>query len=82
MGLTVRSTSHVCISTPHVFCDDILMQETFRFIRDFEGEVPGTEPRDCGNCLLHNLPMAKYEAEKYLREVLDVATEENLNYPD
>ncbi len=59
-----------------------LMQETFRFIRDFEGEVPGTEPRDCGNCLLHNLPMAKYEAEKYLREVLDVATEENLNYPD
>ena len=58
------------------------MQETFRFIRDFEGEVPGTEPRDCGNCLLHNLPMAKYEAEKYLREVLDVATEENLNYPD
>ncbi len=59
-----------------------LMQETFRFIRDFEGEVPGTVPRDCGNCLLHNLPMAKYEAEKYLREVLDVATEENLNYPD
>lgn len=59
-----------------------LIQETFRFIRDFEGEVPGTEPRDCGNCLLHNLPMAKYEAEKYLREVLDVATEENLNYPD
>lgn len=59
-----------------------LMQETFRFIRDFEGEVPGTQPRDCGNCLLHNLPMAKYEADKYLREVLDVAGYENLNYPD
>ena len=63
--------------------DDILdlMRATFRFVRDFEGVVPGTEPRDCGNCLLHNLPMARYEAEKYLREVLDVATEENLVYP-
>ncbi|WP_282917819.1 S-ribosylhomocysteine lyase [Porphyromonas macacae] len=59
-----------------------LMRETFRFIRDFEGEIPGTQPRDCGNCLLHNLPMAKYEAAKYLSEVLDVATEENLNYPE
>jgi len=58
-----------------------LMRATFRFVRDFEGVVPGTEPRDCGNCLLHNLPMARYEAEKYLREVLDVATEENLVYP-
>lgn len=59
-----------------------LMRGTFRFIRDFEGEIPGTQPRDCGNCLLHNLPMAKYEAAKYLSEVLDVATEENLNYPE
>ena len=57
------------------------MRATFRFVRDFEGVVPGTEPRDCGNCLLHNLPMARYEAKKYLREVLDVATEENLVYP-
>ena len=52
-----------------------LMRETFRFIRDFDGEVPGTVPRDCGNCLLHNLPMAKYEADKYLCEVLDVIEE-------
>lgn len=26
-----------------------LMRETFRFIRDFDGEVPGAAPRDCGN---------------------------------
>lgn len=58
-----------------------LMRETFRFIRDFEGEVPGAAPQDCGNYLLHDLPMAKYEADKYLREVLDVLTEANLNYP-
>lgn len=35
-----------------------LMQETFRFIANFEGEVPGAAPKDCGNYLLHDLPMA------------------------
>ena len=58
-----------------------LMRETFRFIRDFEGEVPGVAAKDCGNYLLHNLPMARYEAAKYLTEVLDVIEEENLIYP-
>lgn len=59
-----------------------LMIETFEFIRDFEGDIPGATPRDCGNYLLNNLPMAKWEAEKYLREILTVATEENLVYPE
>ena len=59
-----------------------LMIESFEFIRDFEGDIPGATPRDCGNYLLNNLPMAKWEAEKYLREVLTVATEENLVYPE
>ena len=59
-----------------------LMIETFEFIRDFEDDIPGATPRDCGNYLLNNLPMAKWEAEKYLREVLTVATEENLVYPE
>ena len=51
-------------------------------IETFEGDIPGATPRDCGNYLLNNLPMAKWEAEKYLREVLTVATEENLVYPE
>lgn len=59
-----------------------LMQETFRFIADFDGEVPGTTARDCGTYLLHDLPMARYEAKKYLEETLNCATEENLNYPE
>ncbi len=58
-----------------------LLIETFEFIRDFEGEIPGATPRDCGNYLLNNLPMAKWEADKYLREVLYAVTEENLIYP-
>ena len=45
-----------------------LMIETFEFIRDFEGEVPGASAKDCGNYLDMNLPMAKYLAEKFLDE--------------
>ena len=58
-----------------------LMKETFRFVADFEGEVPGAAPKDCGNYLLHDLPMARLEAKKYLEEVLEKITEENLHYP-
>lgn len=58
-----------------------LMQETFRFVADFEGEIPGATARDCGTWLLHDLPMARYEARKYLTETLDCATDANLVYP-
>ena len=58
-----------------------LMIETFRFVADYEGEVPGVAPRDCGNYLLHDLPMARWEARRYLEETLLQATEVNLTYP-
>ena len=58
-----------------------LMIETFRFIADYEGEIPGATAKDCGNYLLQDLPMARWEARKYLTEVLEVAKEENLIYP-
>ena len=58
-----------------------LMIETFRFIADYEGEIPGATAKDCGNYLLQDLPMARWEARKYLTEVLEVAKEENLVYP-
>ena len=35
-----------------------LVLSCFRFIRDFVGEIPGAAPRDCGNYLDMNLPMA------------------------
>ena len=58
-----------------------LMKETFSFIASYEGEVPGVAPKDCGNYLLHDLPMAKWESEKYLHEVLEQIKYENLHYP-
>ena len=58
-----------------------LMKEMFAFIADFEGDVPGACAKDCGNYLDMNLPMAKYLASKFFREVLTDITEERLHYP-
>ena len=59
-----------------------LMQETFRFIAGYEGDVPGASAKDCGNYLMMNLPMARWEAAKYLHEVLENITEAQLQYPE
>ena len=59
-----------------------LMQEMFTFIRDYKGEVPGASPRDCGNYLDMNLPMANYLAKKYLDNVLTDIKEDRLVYPE
>lgn len=58
-----------------------LMQETFQFIANYEGEIPGATERDCGNYILQDLAMARYEAKKYLDETLNCATDDNLIYP-
>ena len=58
-----------------------LVKETFVFVASYEGEVPGATARDCGNHLLMNLPEARWEARKYLTEVLENITDNNLNYP-
>ena len=58
-----------------------LMTEMFTFMRDFEGQVPGAAAKDCGNYLDMNLPMARYLADRYLKEVLGQITEEKLVYP-
>lgn len=58
-----------------------LMQDTFRFIAEYEGSIPGATARDCGNYTINNLPMAKWEARKYLIEVLENIKDENLEYP-
>ncbi|MDE6272247.1 MAG: S-ribosylhomocysteine lyase [Muribaculaceae bacterium] len=58
-----------------------LIQETFRFISDFEGDIPGATPRDCGNYSLMNLSDAKKAANKFLTETLLSPAADNLNYP-
>ena len=58
-----------------------LIQELFDFKAEFEGEIPGTNKIECGNYISHDLMVAKWEADKYRKEVLSNLTDENLNYP-
>ena len=58
-----------------------LIVELYKFIKDYEGEIPGQSPKDCGNYLDMNLGMAKYLADKYLEVLLNIG-EENLIYPE
>ena len=57
-----------------------LVRDCFRFIRDFEGDVPGASAKDCGNYLDMNLPMAKYWGAKYAA-LLDNIDDSRLVYP-
>ena len=57
-----------------------LVRELFAFIRDFEGEIPGARPEECGNYLDQNLPMAKWLAERYLTRDLASIGEDRLRY--
>lgn len=59
-----------------------VLRRAFRFVADYEGDIPGCAPADCGNYLLHDLPMARLEARRYAEEVLDRVGEENLVYPE
>ena len=48
--------------------DDVIedIKACFKFIEEFEGDIPGASPIECGNYLDMNLEMAKYYAKKYL----------------
>lgn len=52
------------------------------YVMNFEGEIPGTVSRDCGNYLDHNLTYTKCYTETYMREFLDHVTEDRLVYPE
>ena len=58
-----------------------LVTDCFRFIRDYRGEVPGASPRDCGNYLDMNLPMANYWGARYI-QLLETIDDSRLVYPE
>ena len=59
-----------------------LMKELYLFMSTFDDEVPGASSRDCGNYLDMNLPMARYISKKFLDNVLNCITDDNLVYPE
>ncbi len=58
-----------------------LIKETMEFVANFDGEIPGATPRDCGNYSFMNLEEARRVAGKYIEEVLVDIKPENLEYP-
>lgn len=57
-----------------------LVRNLFEFISRFEDEIPGATARDCGNFRDMHLPMARYEAKRYL-DLLEHVTHDQLVYP-
>ena len=43
-----------------------LILRAFEYLRDYQGAVPGTQPENCGNYILHDLAIARYEAEMFV----------------
>ena len=58
-----------------------LMKNCFRFIAEYDGEIPGASAKDCGNYLDLNLPMANYWAKRYLA-LLENIPADRLVYPE
>ena len=58
-----------------------LVRNCFKFIAEYEGDIPGASARDCGNYLDLNLGMAKYWAKRYY-ELLKTIPAERLVYPE
>ena len=59
-----------------------LLTEMFEFIRDFQGDIPGACPKDCGNYLDMNLPMANWLARRFLDNTLYGIDQAHLVYPE
>jgi S-ribosylhomocysteine lyase len=58
-----------------------LMQNMFRFIAEYEGEIPGASEVECGNYRDMDLKMAKQEAKHYYENTLMNLSSENTVYP-
>lgn len=56
-----------------------IIKDAFRFIADFEGEIPGSTAVECGNYRDHNLELAKKEAREFIK-ILQPLTAENMHY--
>lgn len=56
------------------------VKQLMAYIADYEGEVPGSTQKECGNFSYHRLSWAKSEAREYL-ECLNNIKEEQLSYP-
>ena len=57
-----------------------LIKKMIEFVIDFEGDIPGATPKDCGNYSDMNLEGAKHYAKKYYNEVIITKEERRFKY--
>ena len=57
-----------------------LIERTFDYASDFEGEIPGATPKECGFCVDMDLAEAKRDATLYYNVIIG-GKKENFNYP-
>ena len=58
-----------------------LVRRCFEFARDFEGEIPGAKPAECGNWHDADLNLAHWWARRYLENTLERIDDAHMNYP-
>ena len=46
-----------------------LMIRAFEYLAAFESEIPGAKAENCGNYILHDLNMAKYEGKMFMERL-------------
>ncbi len=77
-----RTGFYLLLNGNYSSCDvRSLVQDCFRFIGSYQGEIPGASPKDCGNYLDMNLPMANYWGKKYAA-LLENADDSRFHYPE
>lgn len=75
-----RTGFYLILAGQYSACDvQELVKDTFLFVAEFTGEVPGASAKDCGNYLDMNLPMANYWGRRYA-QLLD-SPDCPLSYP-
>ncbi len=57
-----------------------LIERTFDFVSDYEGEIPAATPKECGCCYDMDLESAKTDATLYYNIIIN-PKKENLVYP-
>ena len=58
-----------------------LITGCFKYIWEYEGDIPGASARDCGNYTDMDLPLAKLWAKRYYELLRDIP-EDRLVYPE
>ncbi len=58
-----------------------LVRRLFEFARDFQGEIPGAKPAECGNWHDADLNQAHWWASRYLKNTLDNIDAAHMSYP-